>query len=90
MFGRNKKPKDLLSKDMGNGLFMAFMFFVSLFVKMWSAALLFLALSIFWFWHRQHLKKKFDKAVRDREERLSKMYGYDPPAESDGTDETYF
>lgn len=89
MFGGNKNPKDLLSKDMGSGLFMAFMFFVSLFLKMWSAALLFLALSIFWFWHRLHLKKKFDKAIQEREERLSKMYGYEPPAES-GADENYF
>jgi hypothetical protein len=82
-FGYKKKPRNPLGNDIMRIVGCVFMIGISLFAKMWLCALLFLGLAIFWAWHYIHTKKKFEDAVKKREEFLSSQYGYDDDGSED-------
>lgn len=87
-----KQPQDPLVNDMVKAVFMALFGIACIFARVYAASLLFFAVSAYWVWHHNRLKKKIDEAYEKREKNYAEIYGYEDGYEdrkgiSSGVDE---
>ena len=93
MFDRPRRPtpKNPISSAIGKSVFMFIMAILALFARQYFASILLIVVGIFWVWYSKRLKKRFEEALRKKEEHLVKLYGYENENEdSDSEEHEYF